>query len=46
MIERLVPDTVAAVDAFGDPPDARLLPEEEPAVARAVHKRRVEYTNE
>ncbi|WP_440899076.1 4'-phosphopantetheinyl transferase family protein [Actinosynnema sp.] len=44
MIEELLPDGVAAVEAFGDPPEAVLLPEEEEHVARAVDKRRREFT--
>lgn len=39
-----MPEAVAAVDTFTDPVDACLLPEEEPGVARAVAKRRMEYT--
>jgi 4'-phosphopantetheinyl transferase EntD len=40
----LLPSTVHLAESFGDPPDAVLLPEEEPAVARAVERRRREYT--
>ncbi|GAA2401573.1 4'-phosphopantetheinyl transferase superfamily protein [Actinomadura vinacea] len=44
MIERILPAGVATAAAYDDPPDAVLLPEEEPAVARAVDKRRREFT--
>ncbi|MEV7014031.1 4'-phosphopantetheinyl transferase superfamily protein [Streptosporangium sp. NPDC051022] len=44
MIEKILPSWVASAEAFGDPPDAALLPEEEAAVARAVDKRRREFT--
>jgi 4'-phosphopantetheinyl transferase EntD len=44
LIEQILPGTVAAVDMFADPPDATLLPEERAAVAKAVEKRRLEYT--
>jgi 4'-phosphopantetheinyl transferase EntD len=39
----IVPPQVAADEAFGDPPDAVLFPEEEAVVARAVDKRRREF---
>ena len=39
-----MPDGVAAAESFGDPPEARLLPEEEAAVRNAVDKRRREFT--
>ncbi|WP_067468295.1 4'-phosphopantetheinyl transferase family protein [Actinomadura macra] len=44
MIERIVPAGVVTSAAYADPPEAVLLPEEEPAVARAVDKRRREFT--
>lgn len=44
MIEAILPAQVIAVEAFGDPPGAALLPEEEAAVARAVDQRRREFT--
>ncbi|HEX3789543.1 MAG TPA: 4'-phosphopantetheinyl transferase superfamily protein [Pseudonocardiaceae bacterium] len=45
MIEELLPSEVHSAETFGDDPDARLLPEEESIVARAVAKRRREVTN-
>jgi 4'-phosphopantetheinyl transferase EntD len=44
VIEALVPAPVVAVEAFDDPPDAYLYPEEEALLARAVAKRRYEFT--
>ncbi|MET8578239.1 4'-phosphopantetheinyl transferase superfamily protein [Streptomyces sp. NPDC005012] len=44
MMRDLLPPTVHVAETFGDPPGAVLLPEEEAAVARAVAKRRQEYT--
>jgi 4'-phosphopantetheinyl transferase EntD len=44
VIAELLPPPVAAVEAFGDLPGAALLPEEELLVARAVPKRRAEFT--
>ncbi|MFE4515916.1 4'-phosphopantetheinyl transferase [Kitasatospora sp. NPDC056783] len=44
MIGDLLPDVVVTEVAYDDPPEARLEPEEEPAVARAVDKRRREFT--
>ncbi|WP_026421399.1 4'-phosphopantetheinyl transferase family protein [Actinokineospora inagensis] len=44
MIERILPPAVIAVEAFDDPPEATLLPAEEEFVAKAVDKRRREYT--
>ncbi|MEV4583342.1 4'-phosphopantetheinyl transferase superfamily protein [Nonomuraea jabiensis] len=44
MIEKILPPWVAAEEAFGDPPDATLFPEEEAVIARAVDKRRREFT--
>lgn len=40
-----MPDSLCAVETFGDDPAAYLLPAEEPIVARAVEKRRREVTN-
>jgi 4'-phosphopantetheinyl transferase EntD len=44
VIEEILPAAVAAVEAFEDPPGAVLFPEEEAAIARAVDKRRREFT--
>jgi 4'-phosphopantetheinyl transferase EntD len=44
MIEEILPPEVASAEAFGDLPGATLFPEEEAAVARAVDKRRREFT--
>jgi 4'-phosphopantetheinyl transferase EntD len=44
MIEKILPATVACVEAFDDPPDATLFAEEEKTIAAAVEKRRREYT--
>ncbi|MGW0994441.1 4'-phosphopantetheinyl transferase family protein [Streptomyces sp. NPDC002520] len=46
MIEELLPESVVAVEAFGDPgtETGSLYPEEQPLVARAVAKRRREFT--
>ncbi|PPK68866.1 4'-phosphopantetheinyl transferase superfamily protein [Actinokineospora auranticolor] len=44
MIERILPSAVVAVEAYDDPPEAVLLPDEEPVIARAVDKRRREFT--
>jgi 4'-phosphopantetheinyl transferase EntD len=44
VIDELLPPAVAAIEAFTDPPEAALFPEEEAAVARAVEVRRREYT--
>lgn len=43
MIEELLPARATAVEAFADPPDAALFPEEEAVVRRAVDKRRREF---
>ena len=40
----MLPPAVAVGEAFGDDPEARLFPAEEAAVARAVAKRRQEFT--
>jgi len=44
VIEELVPSAVAVAESFGDISDAWLFPEEEAVVARAVDKRRREFT--
>ncbi|MDA3628855.1 4'-phosphopantetheinyl transferase superfamily protein [Saccharopolyspora sp. WRP15-2] len=44
MIERLLPSEVSCVETFTDPPDVELFPEEEAIIARAVGKRRREFT--
>ena len=44
MIEAILPAAVASADAFSDPPGAFLFPEEEARLARAVPKRRREFT--
>ncbi|MGQ0840564.1 4'-phosphopantetheinyl transferase family protein [Actinokineospora sp.] len=44
MIERILPAAVAAVEATDDPPDAVLLPAEVAVVAKAVDKRKREFT--
>jgi 4'-phosphopantetheinyl transferase EntD len=46
VIEELLPESVVAVEAFGDPEteNGSLYPEEQPLVARAVAKRRQEFT--
>jgi 4'-phosphopantetheinyl transferase EntD len=44
VIERILPPEVASAEAFDDPPDAVLYPEEQALVARAVDKRRREFT--
>lgn len=43
MIEKILPAGVASAEAFADPLDAALFPEEEALVARAVDKRRREF---
>lgn len=43
MIRDILPATVAAAEAFEDPPDVRLFPEEEALIERAVDKRRREF---
>jgi 4'-phosphopantetheinyl transferase EntD len=43
VIDEILPATVAAEEAFVDPDDVRLFPEEEAVVARAVAKRRTEF---
>ncbi len=44
MIEAILPDCVASAEAFDDPPGTHLFPEEEALLARAVDKRRREFT--
>lgn len=44
MIEQILPPHVACAEAFGDPPGVMLFPEEEALIARAVDKRRREFT--
>lgn len=44
MIEELLPPEVASAEAFDDVGDTTLFPEEEAVVARAVDKRRREFT--
>lgn len=44
MIEAILPSGVVAEEAFDDPPDAKLFPEEEALLVRAVDKRRREFT--
>lgn len=44
MIDRLLPEDVAWDEAFTDPPQAWLFEEEEREIARAVDKRRREFT--
>ncbi len=43
MIEELLPPEVASAEAYDDPEDATLFPEEERVVARSVEKRRREF---
>jgi 4'-phosphopantetheinyl transferase EntD len=44
VIDRVLPEGVAWAEAFDDPPEAALFPEEEALLARAVDKRRREFT--
>jgi 4'-phosphopantetheinyl transferase EntD len=44
MLEKILPAEVACAEAFGDAPGAVLFPEEEAVIARAVDKRRREFT--
>ena len=44
MIEEILPATVACAEAFADPPDTVLFPQETAIVARASDKRRREFT--
>jgi 4'-phosphopantetheinyl transferase EntD len=43
VIEHILPGPVASAEAFDDPPDAQLYPEEERVLVRAVDKRRREF---
>jgi 4'-phosphopantetheinyl transferase EntD len=43
VIEKILPAAIASADAFADPSDALLFPEEEELVAGAVEKRRREF---
>ena len=43
MIEKILPATAACAEAFADPPDAVLFPEEEALVAAAAGNRRREF---
>jgi 4'-phosphopantetheinyl transferase EntD len=43
VLGEIVPPQVVAVEAFGDPADARLYPEEEALLRRAVASRRLEF---
>jgi 4'-phosphopantetheinyl transferase EntD len=45
MLEQILPPEVAVAEAFGEPSDAKLFPEEEAAIARAVPKRRMEFAS-
>lgn len=44
MIEAILPATIHSFDAFGDPPEAVLLPEEAELVRQVADKRRREFT--
>ncbi len=44
MIGELLPDNVIAAEAFSDPPEAFLFPQERALINRAVAKRRLEFT--
>ena len=44
MIETILPAQAATAEAFGDPPGLTLFPEEEAVIAKAVGKRRREFT--
>ena len=44
MIEAILPAEAAAEEAFSDPPGVALFPEEEAVIAKAVDKRRREFT--
>jgi 4'-phosphopantetheinyl transferase EntD len=44
VIGEILPDVAASAEAFGDPPGAALFPAEEALIARAVQKRRLEFT--
>jgi enterobactin synthetase component D / holo-[acyl-carrier protein] synthase len=44
VIEEILPPAVAAAEEFGDRPDAVLFPAEQAVIARAVERRRREFT--
>ncbi|MFE7563101.1 4'-phosphopantetheinyl transferase [Kitasatospora sp. NPDC057500] len=44
MINELLPESVVVETAYSDPPEARLEPEEEAVITRAVESRRREFT--
>ncbi|MFF2955187.1 4'-phosphopantetheinyl transferase [Kitasatospora sp. NPDC057965] len=44
MISELLPEAVVVETAYSDPPEARLEPEEQAVIARAVESRRREFT--
>ncbi len=44
MIDEILPGSVSCAEAFADPPDGRLFPQEMAIVAKAVDKRRREFT--
>ena len=44
MIEEILPAEVVAVEALADPPGVTLFPEEEAVIAKAVDKRRREFS--
>jgi len=44
VISEILPPRVAAAEAFGDEPGGLLFPQEQEAIARAVEKRRREFT--
>jgi 4'-phosphopantetheinyl transferase EntD len=44
MIEKILPPWVASAEVFDDPPGVTLFPEEEAVIARAVDRRRREFT--
>jgi 4'-phosphopantetheinyl transferase EntD len=44
VLEQLLPRSARAVEVFADPPGAALYPDEEACVARAVERRRREFT--
>jgi 4'-phosphopantetheinyl transferase EntD len=43
MLDEIVPPAVIAVEAFDDPPDVQLYPQEEALLRRAVTSRRLEF---
>jgi 4'-phosphopantetheinyl transferase EntD len=43
VLDEIVPPQVVAVEAFDDPPDAQLYPEEQAVLQKAVAKRRTEF---